>query len=124
MNIKACFKKFTLIAGILGLIGAAVLAFISFKLLLIFFITYCMSFAFTGSNFFVMSKINLHDNKRFFAWFAGSFAVRFLGAVFAIIIGLKVLNSHQIFFTVSFLFSYLCHSVIEIIYLNKFLKSA
>ncbi len=123
MSVKTYFKKFVFIAAIIAAAVVAALALISVDLLLIFFIAYLISFVFTSSNFFLMSKKDMQDNARFFAWFAGSFGLRFLGMIAAVFIGLKALNSHQIFFTVSFIFSYLCHSVIEIIFLNKILKT-
>lgn len=123
MTVSSAFIKFTIISAILCFVAAGVIVFIVIAPVYIFMIAYLISFVFTATNFFVMNKIYTKGNRTFFAWFVGSFAVRFVGAILAVIIAVKMLNSFEIYFTVSFLFSYLCHSTIEIIYLNKILKT-
>lgn len=115
--------KFSAIAGVLFLFIALILFLAKHDSLSNFSIAYLMSFIFTGSNFLVMRKVDLHDQSRFTKIFGISLAVRFLLVIAALIFMLKALNNHQIFFTVSFIISYICHSVIEIIFLNKILET-
>lgn len=84
---------------------------------------YLLSFLFVGSNFLVMRNLDLNDHARFFRLFGLSLAVRFLLAIAAIALALNIGNNHQIFFTVSFIISYICHSITEIIFLNKILET-
>ena len=112
----------TFAAGIFAIVtvGIFILAQLS---IYPFLCAYLLSYIFVGSNFLVMRKIKLDDNKRFVRIFGISLAVRFLLVLAALVIGLKTINNHQIFFTVSFIISYICHSVIEIIFLNKILQT-
>ncbi|HLR76572.1 MAG TPA: hypothetical protein VK106_02860 [Balneolaceae bacterium] len=123
MAATIAFRKFAVVSVILGVAATAIIAFATAAPAAIFLIPYLICFVLAGSNFLLMNKIDTADNKTFFAWFGGSFAVRFLGAVMAVILGVELLNSYEILFTVSFLFSYLCLSTIEIIYLNSILKT-
>lgn len=84
---------------------------------------YLLSFAFVGSNFLVMRKLDVDDHRRFVRIFGRSLAVRFILVLIAIVAGLSIGNKHQIFFTVSFIISYICHSITEIIFLNKILET-
>lgn len=84
---------------------------------------YVLSFVFVGSNLVVLrdfrSLSNSAFNKRFFI----SLGVRFVLVLAAFAVMVKTLKIHQIYFTVSFVISYICHSVIEIILINKLLET-
>jgi len=84
---------------------------------------YGLSLIFTGSNFWVMRKLNLCDHSQFMRLFGISLAIRFLVVLSALLLILSIINNHQIFFTVSFIISYICHSVMEVIFLNKILET-
>lgn len=115
--------KFSAIAGGLFIIVALLLALFEPEKFITFCIAYLLSFVFTGSNFLVMRKMKLDDQSKFTRIFGTSLVVRFLLVIAVLIFMLKALNNHQIFFTVSFIISYICHSVIEIIFLNKILET-
>lgn len=102
--------------------AAVILAFFSPAKTGIFVMAYLLSFIFTGSNLLVMRKVDLEDQNRFFKIFGWSLAIRFVMVIGTIVLALKLINNHQIFFTISFIISYICHSVIEIIFLNKILE--
>ncbi|MDZ7773428.1 MAG: hypothetical protein U5K31_11920 [Balneolaceae bacterium] len=86
-------------------------------------VAYLLSFLFTGSNFAVILKIGVDSDRRFYRIFLVSIALRFLLVLGAIYLALAVVKFHHIYFTVSFIISYLFHSVIEIIFLNKTLET-
>lgn len=115
--------KFAAIAGSLFVIVSLILILVEPGKLIFFCFAYLLSFVFTGSNFLVMRKVELDDQSKFTRIFGSSLVVRFLLVIAALIFMLKALNNHQIFFTVSFIISYICHSVIEIIFLNKILET-
>lgn len=115
--------KFVKISLLIYVPAAAGLGLTAFPKLTPFTWAYLLSFTFTGSNFLVMRKIDLNDHSRFVKIFGISLAVRFIAVIGAILYILKTKNSHQIFFTISFIISYICHSVTEIIFLNKILET-
>lgn len=115
--------KFTAIAASLFILAGMILVVFHPVKVQIFTIAYLISFVFTGTNFLVMRKVELNDHSRFTRIFGGSLVIRFVLVIAALIFMLKVLNNHQIFFTVSFIISYICHSVTEIIFLNKILET-
>lgn len=84
---------------------------------------YLLSFSFTGSNYLVIKKIGTDDQKRFYRIFLVSLALRFALVLAAFIFMLKLVKIHHIYFTVSFIISYIFHSVIEIIFLHKTLET-
>lgn len=84
---------------------------------------YLLSFVFTGSNYVVIRKINTGSDTYFYRIFLVSLALRFLLVLAALYLALKVIKFHHIYFTVSFVISYIFHSVIEIIFLNKTLET-
>jgi len=115
--------KFTVIAGGAGLTAVIFMAFFIIQKVPVFLMAYVISFVFVGSNFLAIRKINLDDQNRFFKVFGWTLAIRFVMVIAALVIILKLINNHQIFFTVSFIISYICHSVIEIIFLSKILET-
>jgi len=84
---------------------------------------YLLSFLFVGSNFFVIKKIYRTKHSRFYRHFFISLATRFVLVLVALVVVLKATKIPQIYFTVSFIISYIFHSVIEIISINKLLET-
>lgn len=84
---------------------------------------YLLSFVFTGSNYAVIRKINSGSYPYFYRIFLVSLALRFLLVLTVLYLALKVIKFPHIYFTVSFVISYIFHSVIEIIFLNKTLET-
>ncbi len=88
-----------------------------------FSLAYLLSYLFVSSNFIAVRNIDLEDHKKFYRIFLISLAVRFVLMIGALIFVLEVIKIHQIFFTVSFIISYIFHSVIEIIFINQILET-
>ena len=88
-----------------------------------FGLAYLLSYLFVSSNFIAVKNIDLEDHKKFYRIFLISLAVRFVLMIGALIFVLEVIKIHQIFFTVSFIISYIFHSVIEIIFINQILET-
>ena len=86
-------------------------------------IGYLLSFIFVGSNFIVLRNFQDRTHNEFYKRFFISLGVRFVLVVIAFIMVLKTIKIHQIYFTVSFIISYIFHSVIEIISINSLLKT-
>ncbi len=84
---------------------------------------FVLSFLFVGSNFFVIKRIKTEKSSNFITWFYLSLGVRFLFVLVALVVILKTTKIHEISFTVSFIISYIFHSVIEIILINKLLET-
>lgn len=119
----AYIKKFLMWAVALFLMATVITALAASNKLVIFIFSYMLSLVFVGSNFWVLRRIDLNNQRRFFKIFGWTLAVRFISIIAAIFLGLKLLNNHQIFFTISFIFSYICHSAIEIFFINKILET-
>ena len=88
-----------------------------------FSVAFLLSYLFVASNFITVRNLDLDDHKKFYRIFLFSLAARFLLMIAALIFVLEVIKIHQIFFTVSFIISYIFHSVIEIIFINKILET-
>jgi hypothetical protein len=116
-------KKFLVWGGILFIVAAVITVVQASGTLMIMSTAYVLSFIFVGSNFLVIRDIESPNQRKFFWIFGGVFTLRFLSVVGAIILGLNLLNNHQIFFTVSFIISYICHSIIEIIFITQILET-
>ncbi len=86
-------------------------------------LAYLLSFVFVSSNFFIIRKLEGEDQSKFYWQFFISIGVRFVLIIVALVVVLKTIKIHQIYFTVSFIFSYIFHSVIEIISINKILET-
>ncbi|MDX1587020.1 MAG: hypothetical protein R3222_09755 [Balneolaceae bacterium] len=84
---------------------------------------FLLSYLFVSSNFFTVRYLQLDDHKKFYRIFLISLAARFILVIAALIFVLEVIKIHQIFFTVSFIISYIFHSVIEIIFINQILET-
>lgn len=84
---------------------------------------YLLSFLFVGSNFLVIRKINKTNTSDFYRHFYITLGLRFTLVLAALIVILKTTNIQEIYFTVSFIFSYILHSVIEIFSIDKILET-
>ena len=123
---QAAKKEFLALCKISGpvfLSAGLLLAFMAPAYLVEYAVSYGLTFLFVAGNFGVAGKIGLDDHKKFYRIFLISLALRFLLVIGALIFVLKALNFHQIFFTVSFIISYIFHSVMEIILINKLLET-
>ncbi len=90
--------------------------------------TWAIFFGYTLSLLFVLSSIiiihNFWDSKEtvFFKVFLYSLPIRFFVVLTTFAILLKTTKIDEIYFTVSFIISYLCHSITEMIFIHKILK--
>ena len=84
---------------------------------------FLLSFLFVGSNFFVIKRIKTEKSSNFITRFYLSLGIRFLLVLVALVVIYETIKIHQIYFTVSFIISYIFHSVIEIISINKLLET-
>jgi len=97
--------------------------FLGASFLYAFSLAFLLSYLFVGSNFITLRKLDADDHKKFYRVFLFSLAARFSLMIAALIFVLAVIKIHQIFFTVSFIISYIFHSVIEIIFINQILET-
>ncbi|MEX2602631.1 MAG: hypothetical protein WD361_00430 [Gracilimonas sp.] len=83
-----------------------------------------LSCIFVVSSAWVFDTFSGVENKKFIKIFFSSTAIRFILVLilFSILIG--VTKIHEIYFTVSFIISYLCQSVTEMIFINKILQKS
>lgn len=121
--IKGYFLKLTKISLLTLLTFSVPVFFAGTEFLYALGLAYLLSYLFVASNFVALRKIDLKDHKKFYRFFLTSLAVRFLLMIAALIFVLEVIKIHQIFFTVSFIISYIFHSVIEIIFINHILET-
>lgn len=84
---------------------------------------YLLSYLFVGVNLIVIENFDSESYKVFYRRFLLSMALRFVLLLAALILILQMIKFHQIFFTVSFIISYILHSVIEIISINQLLQT-
>lgn len=85
---------------------------------------YFLSTIFVLSSAWVVDYFGKADNSAFMKAFLLSTVIRFAFVLLSFGILLSVTKIHEIFFTVSFIISYLFHSVTEMIYINKILRSS
>jgi len=84
---------------------------------------YLLGFLFVFSNFLVVRRIEQEDQRRFLKKFFISIAIRFAVVLTGFAAVLFFAKINQILFTVSFIISYIFHSIIEIIFINKILEN-
>ena len=84
---------------------------------------YLLSFFFVGSNYLVVHKTEKWKESDFYRLYFISLAARFVLVITALLVVLLTTKFHQIYFTVSFIISYILHSVIEIISFNKNIRN-
>ena len=82
-----------------------------------------LSLLFVLSNFSVLRNIDKEPHSIFYRRFIRVFAIRFVFVIAALVIVLMLIKFHQIYFTVSFIISYILHSVIEIFSINQILQT-
>lgn len=81
-----------------------------------------LSAIFVSSSAWIFDTFKNVENRQFMQIFFFSVVVRFLLvlALFGILVGVTKID--EFYFTVSFIISYLCQSVMEMIFLNKILQ--
>lgn len=84
---------------------------------------YLLSFLFIGIDLLVVRNFRGMSNNQFYMRFFISIGIRFILVFAVFVVILLTLNIHQIYFTVSFIISYILHSGIEIFYVNKLLET-
>lgn len=120
---KAFIKSY-LKSGLGGLLAVSVLGiFLDSGPAAALVSAYLLSLVFVGSIVVVLNKIDARNDKRFFRIFLITLALRFTLVLAAIVLVLEVTKIHQIYFTVSFIISYIFHSINEIIFINKTLET-
>ncbi|MBO6793752.1 MAG: hypothetical protein JJ895_07575 [Balneolaceae bacterium] len=86
------------------------------------FFGYLISFVFVFVSVVALERTwKLNDNT-FMNVFWGTLFARFVGIIIVLIIIYGATKIDEIYFTVSFIISYLCHSITEIIFINKILE--
>lgn len=86
-------------------------------------LSYILSFVFVGSNYIVLRKLKASAQDIFVTRFYLFLGIRFLLILVVLVVVLQTIKIHQIYFTVSFIISYIFHSVIEMILINKLLRT-
>jgi hypothetical protein len=121
-TIRLYIVIFLLCSGIFFCLAALAIQLSSVGSLFSFSLAFLLSLAFTGSNFWHVRNVNLRNHALFVHRLYRSIAIRFLLVLGGLILILWVGGKHQIFFIISFMFSYLCLSVFEIISIKKILE--
>jgi len=83
---------------------------------------YLLSFGFVVSSTLIVTKFWNSDSSTFLKAFILSIPVRFFVVLVSFILLLVITKIDEIYFTVSFIISYLYHSITETIFINKILK--
>lgn len=114
--------KWSLLALVLVIIASF---FVQFSDKIAIFAGFFVSLAFVFSSAWVINKFWDGDSALFIKVFFFSMAIRFLLLVVVTLILLGITKIDEIYFTVSLIFSYLYHSVTEMIFVNqKLLKKS
>jgi hypothetical protein len=120
-------KRVQIKFAVVGIIALAIAALAAFLIMpqysLEVISAYFLSFLFVGTNFIGIKNFERKTNTAFYKRFLTVLALRFVFVIVAIVILLKTIKFHQIYFTVSFIISYILHSVIEIISINQLLQT-
>ncbi|MDX1667148.1 MAG: hypothetical protein R3350_07960, partial [Saprospiraceae bacterium] len=82
-----------------------------------------LSFLFVASHFPLIRKLDLQGHSKFLKHYFISMAARFLAVLACFAAVLLYVHIDQILFTVSFIISYIFHSIIEMILFNKILEN-
>lgn len=83
---------------------------------------YLLSFSFVVSSTLIVTKFWNSDSSTFLKAFILSIPVRFFVVLVTFILLLVITKIDEIYFTVSFIISYLYHSITETIFINKILR--
>ena len=119
---KRLFHRF-LKLGLAAFACTAALSFLVFPShILEVIVAYLLSFLFVGSNFAVIKNIKKESQATFYRRFLMAMALRLILVLAAIAAILAATGFHQISFTVSFIISYIFHSVIQIFTIEKLLQ--
>ena len=86
------------------------------------FLGYTLSLLFVLSSFIVIYKFWNSKDTVFFKAFLFSIPIRFFIVLTTFAILIKTTKIDEIYFTVSFIISYLCESITEKIFIHKILK--
>ncbi len=121
--VKTNFLRLSAISLGTFMLCGLILAASSAQFLPEFTVSFGLTYLFVAGNFAVVRYLDVDDNKKFYRLFFISIVLRFLLVLGALVFVLKTINFHQIFFTVSFIISYIFHSVNEIIFINKILET-
>ncbi len=114
--------RYLLWGGLLFCFAIVLLGVTAYLKLVPFVSAYVLSFVFVGSNFWIIRRIKLKDHAHFTRIFYATLAWRFILVLAAFILFFEISGREQIFFTVSFLISYICHSILEIAAIKRILK--
>jgi hypothetical protein len=110
--------------GFLGLLPVLVmLFFLTAEAATAVLAGYCLSFLFVGSNWIVIRRLYSGESPQFYRRYLRLLLIRFASIIGLLMLILGVTKIDQIFFTVSFIISYIFHSVIEIIFIQKILEN-
>lgn len=86
------------------------------------FFGFFLSFIFVFISVVTLDRTWKTSDNTFIKTFWGTMFARFAGIIIVLIIIYGATKIDEIYFTVSFIISYLCHSITEIIFINKILK--
>lgn len=116
-------KKIIISNIIFGLILISLFLFVQLEIVVALISGFLLSVVFVYSNLLFLIKFWGLDNQNFINIFFLSMGLRFIIVIilFGILIGIGKFD--EIYFTVSFIISYLCHSLTEIIFINNILLS-
>jgi hypothetical protein len=114
--------RFLLWSGAFLCIAVPIVGMLFSNELSTFILAYLLSLAFVGSNFWTMRKIKIRAHSQFIRRFYGALAGRFILVLTVFILFFIFGDGHQIFFVLSFIFSYICQSIFEIVFLKKIME--
>lgn len=120
--VRKIVLRFTKLSALAFLLFTIIIAIVNREFLLSLTGAFWLSYLFVGGNFLVLLKLNAEDSALFYKRYLIGVFVRFFLVLLALTIVIGVIKFQQIFFTVSFIISYIFHSVIEIIYINQALE--
>ena len=113
------FKKIIYAGLILIFVPVALLPWISFASFSAIFGGVMLGVAYILSSVMLINKIRKYESSTFIKTFFIGMAIRLLLAIIVISTVFTYTKIDEIFFTVSFIFSYLCTSIPELIFINK-----
>ena len=121
-NFRGILYQFLWLTALL-LVGTVLLSyFLFYAEMPIIVLAHLISLVFVASIFIVVRNIRKQSHKRFYRQFLIIFSLRFVLVVGVLTLVLMIIKFHQIYFTVSFIISYILHSVIEIFSINQILQ--
>jgi hypothetical protein len=112
------FRKFFSIVLIAGAVLALVFLFLPVNAAVAIYSGYMLSSIFSVSGLFVIDRFFDAEQPLFVKAFFFSLFIRFFLVLGVLALLLAVTKIDEIYFTVSFLISYLCQSVTEMVFFN------